>query len=95
MCKLRQRAEEEERNNDLEVNGTGSSRVKAVDELRNLVELCVKSNFGGIESFRLYSQTYYGTKENVQDFIEEGIVALVWLESRVRFADDDTQRRKV
>lgn len=95
MCKLRQRAEEEEQNNDLEVNGTGSSRVKAVDELRNLVELCVKSNFGGIESFRLYSQTYYGTKENVQDFIEEGMVVLVWLESRVRFADDDTQWRKV
>lgn len=74
MYKIRQRAEEEERNGYSEVNGTGSGRVKAVDELRNLVELCVKSNFGGIESFRLYSQTYYGTKDKVQDFIEEGMI---------------------
>lgn len=73
MRKLRERAEEEGLKGYLEVNGGGgSTRGKAVDELRILVELCVKSNFGGIESFRLYSQTYYGTKEKVQGFIEEG-----------------------
>lgn len=72
MRRLRERAEgEEELKRCLEVNGT-STRGKAVDELRILVELCVKNNFGGIESFRLYSQTYYGTKEKVQGFIEEG-----------------------
>lgn len=72
MRKLRERAEEERLKGHLEVNGGGSTRGKAVDELRILVELCVKNNFGGIESFRLYSQTYYGTKEKVQGFIEEG-----------------------
>lgn len=72
MRRLRQRAQEEERKEYFEVNDSAGGRGKAVDELRILVELCVKSNFGGIESFRLYSQTYYGTKEKVQGFIEEG-----------------------
>lgn len=73
MRKLRQRAEGEEQKGYLEVNSNlGGGRGRAVDELKVLVELCVKNNFGGIESFRLYSQTYYGTKEKVQDFIEEG-----------------------
>jgi len=43
----------------------------AVEELRVLLEACVKSNFVGIESARLYSQTYYGTKDLVQGFIDE------------------------
>lgn len=71
MRRLRQRAEGEEQKGPLRVNGSGG-RGRAVDELKILVELCVKSNFGGIESFRLYSQTYYGTKEKVQEFIKEG-----------------------
>jgi len=32
----------------------------------------LKSNFAGTESFRLYSESYYGTKELVQEFIDEG-----------------------
>lgn len=76
MSKIRQRAEEEARRGQAETNGDKDMKgAMAVDELRNLVELCVKSNFGGIESFRLYSQTYYGTKERVQEFVEEGIVS--------------------
>ncbi|PWW77066.1 patatin-domain-containing protein [Tuber magnatum] len=53
LCRLRQKAEEEEQ--------AGSMLVKT----------CVKSNFAGIESFRMYSQTYYGTKDRVQEFIRE------------------------
>ncbi|KEQ82200.1 FabD/lysophospholipase-like protein [Aureobasidium pullulans EXF-150] len=44
---------------------------RAVDELRGLVEACVKNNFAGFENPRLYSETYYGTKNLVQDFIDE------------------------
>ena len=51
-------------------SGGGSSR--AVDELRALTEACVKNNFVGIENPRLYSQTYYGTKNLVQNFVDEG-----------------------
>ncbi|BGP17955.1 hypothetical protein JCM10213v2_006003 [Rhodosporidiobolus nylandii] len=31
----------------------------------------LRSNFAGTESFRLYSETYYGTKELVQDYNDE------------------------
>lgn len=48
---------------------------KAVDELRALIEACVKNNFVGVENARLYSQTYYGTKNLVQNFIDEGKLA--------------------
>ncbi|KAG0642015.1 acyl transferase/acyl hydrolase/lysophospholipase [Tuber brumale] len=87
ILRLRQKAEEEERagstaNGSSQPNSeernscvsggentTGGNR--AVDELRELVKACVKSNFAGIESFRMYSQTYYGTKDRVQEFIRE------------------------
>ncbi|CEQ40142.1 SPOSA6832_01727 [Sporobolomyces salmonicolor] len=31
----------------------------------------LRSNFAGTESFRLYSESYYGTKELVQEFVDE------------------------
>jgi hypothetical protein len=50
----------------------GNGNVKAVADLRALVEACVKNNFVGVENPRLYSQTYYGTKNLVQNFVDEG-----------------------
>merc|ERR1712225_136437 len=63
-------------------NGSASSGVeeKAVEDLKALVEACVKNNFVGVENSRLYSQTYYGTKNLGQDFIDEvekGVTILV------------------
>ncbi|KAI9870655.1 MAG: hypothetical protein M1830_003991 [Pleopsidium flavum] len=66
LKKLRSEAEISE-NGD--INGVGES--KAIEELRRLLEACVKNNFAGIENPRLYSETYYGTKELVQDFLGE------------------------
>lgn len=43
----------------------------AAEQLRNLVEACVKNNFVGVENPKLYSETYYGTKHLAQDFIDE------------------------
>ncbi|KAI0883412.1 patatin-like phospholipase domain-containing protein [Annulohypoxylon maeteangense] len=51
-------------------NGGAEGR-KAVEELKALTEACVKNNFVGVENPRLYSQTYYGTKNLVQNFIDE------------------------
>ncbi|KAI1213459.1 patatin-like phospholipase domain-containing protein [Annulohypoxylon truncatum] len=55
-------------------NGAGPDEGeghKAVEELKALTEACVKNNFVGVENPRLYSQTYYGTKNLVQNFIDE------------------------
>ncbi|CEL05991.1 Putative Patatin-like phospholipase domain-containing protein AO090003000839 [Aspergillus calidoustus] len=42
-----------------------------IEELCNLLEACVKNNFGGVENPRLYSEAYSGTKDLVQNYIDE------------------------
>ncbi|EEY16531.1 triacylglycerol lipase [Verticillium alfalfae VaMs.102] len=87
MRKCRHRAEAVERgdsddsdddNNENADRQKGEKRKKggAVDELRGLLEACVKNNFVGVENPRLYSQTYYGTKNLVQNFTDEGQLSL-------------------
>lgn len=56
--------------------GAKDGQSQAVYELRALAEACTKNNFVGIENPRLYSQTYYGTKNLVQNFIDEGKSAI-------------------
>ncbi|KAG9231849.1 acyl transferase/acyl hydrolase/lysophospholipase [Amylocarpus encephaloides] len=67
LRKMRRRVESEEKR---AANGS-TIKKKAIEDLKVLVEACVKSNFVGIENSRLYSQTYYGTKNLVQEFIDE------------------------
>lgn len=50
---------------------------KAAENLKALIEACVKNNFVGVENPRLYSQTYYGTKNLVQNFVDEGMLYLL------------------
>ncbi|MCJ1363150.1 hypothetical protein MMC16_002257 [Acarospora aff. strigata] len=66
LARLRQEAETEDG-----AGNHGEGKSNAVDELRRLLEACVKNNFVGIENPRLYSETYYGTKNLVQDFYSE------------------------
>ena len=49
----------------------GDSSRQALEQLKTLVEACVKSNFAGTENPRLYSETYYGTKDLLQSFTDE------------------------
>lgn len=67
MRRLRVRAERIE---GAEAGKEGRSRP--AEELKVLAEACIKSNFVGVESARLYSQTYYGTKNLVQKYVDEG-----------------------
>ncbi|KAI0180271.1 patatin-like phospholipase domain-containing protein [Hypoxylon sp. FL1284] len=50
---------------------TGGRSNKSVGDLMTLTEACVKNNFVGVENPRLYSETYYGTKNLVQNFVDE------------------------
>jgi predicted acylesterase/phospholipase RssA len=72
MTKFRKRAEADE--------NKSSPDGHAVDELRGLVEASVKNNFVGIENPRLYSESYYGTKDLVQNFINEVHTSLKFLQ---------------
>lgn len=68
-----------------------SSDGHAMDELRGLVEASVKNNFAGIENPRLYSETYYGTKDVVQDLIEETHTSLAFL-NKTKQLDKESKR---
>lgn len=62
MASLRRKAEAQDGQQD---------QQKAAEELRNLLEACIKNNFAGFENPRLYSETYYGSKNLLQEFIDE------------------------
>lgn len=47
------------------------AKAQIAEDLRTLVEGSVKDNFVGVENPHLYSETYYGTKDLVQDFVDE------------------------
>ncbi|KAK6078563.1 patatin-like phospholipase [Seiridium cupressi] len=75
--KLRREAEEQE---DINIGAPGLADTdrqkndqgrRPIEELKTLVEASVKSNFVGVENARLYSETYFGTKNLVQNFVEE------------------------
>ena len=68
MADLNSRAEAEARD---DCNGVGG--LGPIEELKSLLENCIKNNFVGVENPRLYSETYYGTKELVQDFVDRVI----------------------
>lgn len=71
--KYRVRAEVEEKQMDAgRSSGVNGKSTKPIEELKALIEASVKNNFVGVENARLYSQTYYGTKILVQEFIDEG-----------------------
>ncbi|KIY03354.1 uncharacterized protein Z520_00045 [Fonsecaea multimorphosa CBS 102226] len=49
----------------------GNGGLMALDELKSLLESCVKNNFVGVENPHLYSETYIGTKDLVQTFVDQ------------------------
>ncbi|KAK4952245.1 hypothetical protein LTR66_013785, partial [Elasticomyces elasticus] len=65
MLEFRKRADADE------MGGNIGEGPRAIDDLRGLVEACVKNNFVGFENPRLYSETYYGTKNLVQNYVDE------------------------
>ncbi|KAL1953621.1 hypothetical protein VTO42DRAFT_2539 [Malbranchea cinnamomea] len=63
-------------------------KLEAFEELRTLLEGCVKNNFVGIENPRLYSETYYGTKALVQEFVDEVHACLKLVLDSSRLSDE-------
>jgi hypothetical protein len=53
-----------------------SLRQEETDEnlqkLKNLLQVCVKNNYAGVENTRLYSHSYYGTKHVIEEYVDEG-----------------------
>ncbi|KAL4785316.1 acyl transferase/acyl hydrolase/lysophospholipase [Aspergillus varians] len=78
-----------------ETQNGGSDSEAAIEELCNLLEACVKANFAGVENPRLYSEAYSGTKDLVQDYIDEVHACLkVISDSRTAKSQDKHQHFK-
>jgi hypothetical protein len=43
-------------------------------KLMDVLYVCLKQNFAGIENAKLYSNTYLGTKTLIEEYVDEGIV---------------------
>jgi predicted acylesterase/phospholipase RssA len=63
--------------------------LRPLDELKALLESCVKDNFVGIENPRLYSETYLGTKTLIQTFVDQVEKSLRTILDSRRMSDSD------
>ncbi|KAI9738113.1 MAG: hypothetical protein M1818_005541 [Claussenomyces sp. TS43310] len=87
MRRARRRVENDETQ---EGNGIADgAKTKPIEELKSLIEACVKDNFAGVENPRLYSQTYYGTKDLVQDFTDEVEASITTLMSTTYLSPEE------
>ncbi|KDN46113.1 patatin-domain-containing protein [Tilletiaria anomala UBC 951] len=41
------------------------------EKLIGVLDLCVRNNFAGVEGFRLYSETFWGTKHLIENYVDE------------------------
>ncbi|EPQ31691.1 uncharacterized protein PFL1_01024 [Pseudozyma flocculosa PF-1] len=51
------------------------------ENLLGVLDLCLRNNFAGTENFRLYSETFFGTKYLVESYLSELELALRYVES--------------
>ncbi|OAL06176.1 patatin-like phospholipase domain-containing protein [Phaeosphaeriaceae sp. SRC1lsM3a] len=82
LTKLRQKAESDETGDsrgDAKRDSKANGEARPVEDLRALLEACLKNNFCGFENPRLYSETYYGTKDAVQSFVDEAEASLAFV----------------
>jgi len=68
---------------------TSEDKKSTAEDLRVLLEASVKNNFVGFEHSRLYSETFYGTKDLVQEFVEEVERSLQALSDTSHLSQDD------
>ncbi|KAL8842432.1 MAG: hypothetical protein Q9170_000560 [Blastenia crenularia] len=74
-----ERVKEQLRSTRLRAQAPGESATETTYQLRTVVEACVKSNAFGIENPRMFSETYYGTKNLAQEFWDEVFASLEYL----------------
>ncbi|EMD40725.1 hypothetical protein CERSUDRAFT_111304 [Gelatoporia subvermispora B] len=57
-----------------------------------VLETCVRTNFAGVESSRLYSETFYGTKDLIEDYISEEEKALEYIRDTPELSNEEKRR---
>ncbi|KAF9158965.1 hypothetical protein DFQ26_007049 [Actinomortierella ambigua] len=67
-------------------------QANRVDELKDVLQGVVKSNFAGVENTRLYSHTYWGTKRPVEDYVQEVTQSLEAVTESKHLTDEDKRQ---
>ncbi|KAF8529014.1 patatin-domain-containing protein [Hysterangium stoloniferum] len=57
-----------------------------------VLETCIRANFAGTESARLYSETHYGTKNCIEEYITEVISALQYIRKTPLLQQEEKRR---
>ncbi|KAI0750813.1 patatin-domain-containing protein [Daedaleopsis nitida] len=57
-----------------------------------VLETCIRTNFAGVESARLYSETYYGTKVLIETYIAEVEKALEYIRETPDLSNEEKKR---
>ncbi|KZW04014.1 patatin-domain-containing protein [Exidia glandulosa HHB12029] len=57
-----------------------------------VLEVCLRANFAGTESGRLYSETFYGTKNLVESYISEVEQSLVYVRRTPKLSIEEKRR---
>ncbi|EPT03811.1 hypothetical protein FOMPIDRAFT_138969 [Fomitopsis schrenkii] len=60
--------------------------------LVGVLETCLRTNFAGVESARLYSETFYGTKSLIEDYINEEEKALEFVRDSPDLSHEEKRR---
>ncbi|OBZ70198.1 hypothetical protein A0H81_10038 [Grifola frondosa] len=60
--------------------------------LLGVLETCIRNNFAGVESARLYSETFYGTKELIEAYVTEEEKALEFIRETPDISNDEKKR---
>ena len=63
-------------NRDLKSLRQGTTETP--QKLKNVLQNCVKYNYAGVENVRLYSHSYYGTKNIVKEYVNEGSYLIIF-----------------
>ncbi|KAG9317687.1 hypothetical protein JVU11DRAFT_1899 [Chiua virens] len=57
-----------------------------------VLETCIRSNFGGVESPRLYSETFFGTKDLIESYYDEQERTLQFIRESTELSNEEKKR---
>ncbi|KAF8307243.1 patatin-domain-containing protein [Clavulina sp. PMI_390] len=60
--------------------------------MMELLEVCLKDNFAGTQSARLYAETFYGTKDNIEALANEMEAALAYIRTSPGISLEEKRR---
>ncbi|KAK0522022.1 hypothetical protein OC842_006594, partial [Tilletia horrida] len=62
---------------------------KDAEKVMEVLELCLKNNFAGVENFKLFSQTYFGSKNLVERFATEAEESLRYIHETDKISNEE------